>query len=358
MTQRQTRLHPLIALLGALFALLPTVDADNRLFIPPQEIRGPAENQELFIHVNSDVDLLAVSVSISFDPAKVHVVSIEPAGVAADAEWEPGSFGDLLIDNSTGEVHYGFLTELGFSEPADNAIPAGTDMVVARMVVTTLADTRTTALFDLRDGLGDNPFTAINALVDTTGDTIRPSLFDGFVTIDPFSPTIQSISDNQGLPGNTFLVVGRNFDKSALQVTVCGNPAGFSVGAGGVTLTVTAPACDTASWAEIEIFNDFGCATNPNGFLYEDTGDDFLRGDVDLSEAADITDALRIVQLLFVGIAIDGCEDAADVDDNGALDIVDPMRLLFALFGGAPLPPAPFPVAGPDPTPDALRVCE
>ena len=107
----------------------------------------------------------------------------------------------------------------------------------------------------------------------------------------------------------------------------------------------------------VEVCNDFGCASNPNGFLYEGVSDDFLRGDVDLNAVADINDARRLVQFLFLGVAIDSCQDAADVDDNGSPDLVDPLRLLFFLFASAPPPASPYPNAGPDPTPDGLTPC-
>ena len=51
------------------------------------------------------------------------------------------------------------------------------------------------------------------------------------------------------------------------------------------------------------------------------------------------------------------CEDAADTNDDGALDVSDVVSVLQFLFSGSPSPPAPYPDAGSDPTPDLLD-CE
>jgi hypothetical protein len=50
--------------------------------------------------------------------------------------------------------------------------------------------------------------------------------------------------------------------------------------------------------------------------------------------------------------------DAADTDDNGSVDLSDAIRVLNFLFlgGAAPLAPGPS-VCGPDPGDDALGDC-
>ena len=82
---------------------------------------------------------------------------------------------------------------------------------------------------------------------------------------------------------------------------------------------------------------------------------DLMRGDVDGSGRIAVSDAIRILLHLFQG---DGsavsCEDAADVDDSGALDLADAIHLLSGLFLGGPVPAAPFPACGSDPTEDEL----
>jgi hypothetical protein len=85
----------------------------------------------------------------------------------------------------------------------------------------------------------------------------------------------------------------------------------------------------------------------------------FRRGDVDASAVVDITDAIGILDYLFVGNVMPACGDAADADDSGTVDITDPIRVLHYLFTGSAAIPAPGPsTCGPDPSDDGLDVCE
>ena len=85
---------------------------------------------------------------------------------------------------------------------------------------------------------------------------------------------------------------------------------------------------------------------------------DFLRGDVDGSGRLAVSDAIRILAHLFQGNgSAVPCDDAADTDDSGAIDLADAIRLLSGLFQGGPVPAAPFPACGADPTEDELA-CE
>lgn len=80
----------------------------------------------------------------------------------------------------------------------------------------------------------------------------------------------------------------------------------------------------------------------------------FRRGDIDGSGALQITDALRVLDALFVGGAELLCADAADVDDDGSLQLADPVYLLNFLYLGGPFPAAPHGVCGRDSTVDRL----
>ncbi|HVR74340.1 MAG TPA: hypothetical protein VMT52_08410 [Planctomycetota bacterium] len=81
---------------------------------------------------------------------------------------------------------------------------------------------------------------------------------------------------------------------------------------------------------------------------------EFLRGDSNANDRADLSDALFTLGWLFGDGPAPVCEKAADVNDDGRVDISDSMRLLGYLFLGGPAPAAPFPVAGQDPTEDGL----
>ena len=78
----------------------------------------------------------------------------------------------------------------------------------------------------------------------------------------------------------------------------------------------------------------------------------FLRGDGNLDRSVDLADAATVIQFLAGGT--NQCPDALDTNDDGAIDIADPIYNLSLQFSGGPLPPAPYPGAGPDPTEDVL----
>jgi hypothetical protein len=83
----------------------------------------------------------------------------------------------------------------------------------------------------------------------------------------------------------------------------------------------------------------------------------FLRGDVVDDGKLDLTDAVVIVDYLFVGGAVPPCLKAADVDDSGDIDLTDAVHLLGHLFLGGPPPSSPRGSCGADPTVDGLG-CE
>lgn len=61
-----------------------------------------------------------------------------------------------------------------------------------------------------------------------------------------------------------------------------------------------------------------------------------MRGDVNADGNCDVTDAVGLLNVLFVPGTETECEDAADVDDNGQLEVTDAVLLLSALFAGGP----------------------
>jgi hypothetical protein len=84
----------------------------------------------------------------------------------------------------------------------------------------------------------------------------------------------------------------------------------------------------------------------------------FRRGDANGSGTVDLTDAIGVLEALFLGGGPLSCEDAADADDDGAVNITDPIGILGHLFlGGGPLPAPGTDSCGRDPTPDGLAPC-
>jgi hypothetical protein len=84
----------------------------------------------------------------------------------------------------------------------------------------------------------------------------------------------------------------------------------------------------------------------------------FRRGDADGDGAVNLTDSVRVLNVLFLGIGAIPCDDAADADDSGAVDITDAVRILNVLFlGVGTIPPPGIDECGADPTADALAAC-
>jgi hypothetical protein len=84
----------------------------------------------------------------------------------------------------------------------------------------------------------------------------------------------------------------------------------------------------------------------------------FRRGDADGSGTIVLTDAVRVLEALFLGGAPIDCPDAADSNDSGTVDLTDPIYLLRHLFlGGDPPPPPGADRCGLDRTPDSLGPC-
>lgn len=81
----------------------------------------------------------------------------------------------------------------------------------------------------------------------------------------------------------------------------------------------------------------------------------FIRGDSNRDGVIDIADPILTLSHLFGGVGpLLTCEDAADGNDDGALDVADPVYILGFLFASGPVPSAPFPDPGTDPTTDPL----
>ena len=82
----------------------------------------------------------------------------------------------------------------------------------------------------------------------------------------------------------------------------------------------------------------------------------FLRGDANRDHAVELSDAIAVLQGLFLGARFPApaCPDAADFDDDGDLNERDAIQIIEHLFLGGPPPAAPFPESGDDATLDAL----
>ncbi len=88
---------------------------------------------------------------------------------------------------------------------------------------------------------------------------------------------------------------------------------------------------------------------NGNGFPdeCEPAGPVFHRADADGNGELQLTDAVRILNVLFLGTGVLNCLDAADADDNGVVQLTDAVRILNVLFLGTGTIPSPGPPAEP-----------
>ena len=68
----------------------------------------------------------------------------------------------------------------------------------------------------------------------------------------------------------------------------------------------------------------------------------FIRGDASEDGTVDVTDAVRMLEGLFLGGPWPAAPSAMDANGDGSADLADPIYLLFHLFAGGPQPPEPF----------------
>ncbi len=150
------------------------------------------------------------------------------------------------------------------------------------------------------------------------------------------------------LPGPGSLVFRVFLWKEGVERPAVATASGFRKGTFAAPLPLEAGT--TYRW-QVEAFHD-GCSLGTAGQPWTfTTRKRFVRGDVDASGAINITDAVFLLNYLFLGGETPPCLEAADANgDGGGLDrppnISDPVALLNWLFLGGPAPPAPSPGRG------------
>ncbi len=80
----------------------------------------------------------------------------------------------------------------------------------------------------------------------------------------------------------------------------------------------------------------------------------FRRGDANEDGKMDLSDAVFVVERLFVVQEPIVCSDSADATDDGLVDVTDVIKITAYLFLGFEPPPPPFSECGLDPTEDGL----
>jgi len=172
----------------------------------------------------------------------------------------------------------------------------------------------------------------------------------------PLPPVITEITDNYGEAGKEFQVIGENFDRPGLEVTVCGEIATVN-SATATTLEVVAPEGCAMGWAALEICSGSLCDSDPRGFDYQKK---FIRGNSQEDDSeVNLVDVISTLFDQFGGTPSNAtCRDALDADDSGEIDLADIIYTLEYLFKGGDVIPPPYPDEGYDPTPDDLPPCQ
>ena len=80
------------------------------------------------------------------------------------------------------------------------------------------------------------------------------------------------------------------------------------------------------------------------------TGPMFVRGDANGDGATNIIDAIRLLELIFIGTDPITCVDQVDTNDDEFVNILDAIFLLQVAVAGTSTMPAPSPGCGLDPT--------
>ncbi|MGQ9591071.1 MAG: dockerin type I repeat-containing protein [Planctomycetota bacterium] len=94
-------------------------------------------------------------------------------------------------------------------------------------------------------------------------------------------------------------------------------------------------------------------------FVFEGEGPRFRRGDANQDLTVNISDAVFVLNHLFLGGDEPKCLDSADSNDDGRVNLTDPVYLLQHLFQSGPALPAPGLDCGvePEASQDSLPAC-
>ena len=122
------------------------------------------------------------------------------------------------------------------------------------------------------------------------------------------------------------------------------------------SLIFTTPMLE-ASTVALTVRNTDGRSSDAVDFTILPPPPYFIRGDANIDEAVDISDAVKVVRYLFSGVTID-CLDAADSNDDEEINITDAVYLLEYLYRGGAAPASPFPQRGSDPGEEGALGCE
>ena len=343
-------------LLLAALAATTACPAENRFFLSADSALSESTANTAEVLCDNDEVALGFSFAIRYNPAALEITAVTNEGTeAADADYFSGR-----IDQENGQIGFGCVYDTAglFDE---KRLAAGTGQRIAVITFNSLLAEASEETLQF-ENIVFPPNIRVpvrNILTDGSGRSIVPALEDGRITILTAAPEITGITDGSGEAGRVFQVSGLYFGQPGLSVTVCGAEAGSSLRADGETIDVTAPECEPGGCVAVVVTTVRGSAEVSDGFCYDSpkAGTVFRRGDADSDLSVELTDAVFVLNYLFLAGQAPGCMDSADMDDNSAIELSDAIYVLNYLFLGGRLPPAPFPDCGEDSSADELD-CE
>lgn len=327
-----------LLLTTAFLALSTSAWGVNRFRIDDGQLALGSNGNIVAVMADIDQDIVGFSIALDFDPEKIRVSEVRIGSGIAGLEPE---FSQGVIDNARGELVHGVIVSMT-DTIVERRIAAGEGVEVLRLLVDVLAEDAGDTTLDLANAVGFPG--RRNVMTDGNGNSVSPApqLSDGEISLRQLLPVIKHIQGNLGVAGDTFLVVGLNFDQPGFRVTICGNEAENRLLGDGQTLQVFAPACGSAGFAVLEICNDFGCASVADGFDYDVVGGRQVPGDCNSDGGLDLSDGVCLLSHLFLGQPADlPCDGAGEVglnDFNGdsQVDLSDGVGILVYLFQGGP----------------------
>jgi hypothetical protein len=333
--------------------------APNRIYFLNQDVHVGDTNVTVPVQVDTDQVRHGFSLSIKFDQTMISIVNVTTTGsTSANADWSKGE-----IRNVDGKLRWSVIMSLPdtLQDPFDvnKTIPIGTNEVLINITINVLATTDTTTVIIPQDDLGTPAGGWVNILSYKGDASIHPELAGGTIHIIPVTqpnpvPTITTIDPtNKDAGSASFLLTvnGTGFVNGASTIRWKGADRTTAfVSDTKLTTTVAAPDVATAGSAAVTVFTGppGGGTSNSVDFTINtvSTGNKFLQGDCSQDGALDLSDAVKILNFLFIGldspiVCFEACHVTAPADHD--LDITDAVDLLAYLFLGTFNIAPPFP---------------